>query len=221
MKNRRNYYRILQVQPDAPPEIIRASYRTLMLGLGKHPDLGGSAAEAALVNEAYEVLSDRDKRAAYDDELFRTYTRKTAPVSRKPLVPALCPVCRRAPGREAAAGEICEYCRTPMPSSQRTRRRSFERTRCSAKIVYYTSWPGEAKEGRMIDFSPQGMRFVCGGKLEPGSVLKISTSALEASATVTNVTRESVRGETFYAVGVSFIAVSFAETLGTFLSVSG
>lgn len=30
MMNRRNYYRILQVQPDAPPEIIRASYRTLM-----------------------------------------------------------------------------------------------------------------------------------------------------------------------------------------------
>jgi predicted transcriptional regulator len=30
MKNRRNYYRILQVQPDAPVEIIRASYRTMM-----------------------------------------------------------------------------------------------------------------------------------------------------------------------------------------------
>ena len=28
MRNRRNYYRLLQVQPDAPLEIIRASYRT-------------------------------------------------------------------------------------------------------------------------------------------------------------------------------------------------
>ena len=30
MENRRNYYRVLHVQPDAPVEIIRTSYRTQM-----------------------------------------------------------------------------------------------------------------------------------------------------------------------------------------------
>ena len=30
MQNRRNYYRILHVQQDAPVEIIKTSYRTLM-----------------------------------------------------------------------------------------------------------------------------------------------------------------------------------------------
>ena len=29
-QNQRNYYRILFVQPDAPPAIIQAAYRTLM-----------------------------------------------------------------------------------------------------------------------------------------------------------------------------------------------
>ena len=52
MKNRRNYYRILQVQPDAPAEIIRTSYRTLMHKLKMHPDLGGKS----LVNDAVALM---------------------------------------------------------------------------------------------------------------------------------------------------------------------
>ena len=37
MKNRRNYYRILHVQPEAPLEIIKASYRGLMTKLNVQP----------------------------------------------------------------------------------------------------------------------------------------------------------------------------------------
>ncbi len=65
-KNRRNYYRILHVQPDAPTEIIKTSYRTLMQKLRCHPDLGGDDWNAALLNEALAVLTDASKRAAYD-----------------------------------------------------------------------------------------------------------------------------------------------------------
>ena len=64
MENRRNLYRILHVQPDAPEEIIRSSYRTLMTKLRRHPDLGGDHFTATLINEAYAVLSDPEKRAA-------------------------------------------------------------------------------------------------------------------------------------------------------------
>src|SRR5690606_41419629 len=66
--NRRNYDRILHVQPDAPAAIIKSSYRTLMSKLRMHPDLGGNHDEALLVNEAYAVLSDPDRRAAFDRE---------------------------------------------------------------------------------------------------------------------------------------------------------
>ena len=67
--NRRNHYRILHVQPEAPAEVIKASYRTMMTRMRMHPDLGGRHEEAALINEAYAVLSDPQRRAEYDRQL--------------------------------------------------------------------------------------------------------------------------------------------------------
>lgn len=57
---------MLQVQPDAPAEVIKASYRTLTHKLHHHPDLGGDQWNAAIVNETYAVLSNIEKRASYD-----------------------------------------------------------------------------------------------------------------------------------------------------------
>ncbi len=70
MENKRNYYRILHVQPDAPEAVIKASYRTLMQKLRQHPDLGGEHWNASVINEAYRVLTDPQARAAYDRALF-------------------------------------------------------------------------------------------------------------------------------------------------------
>ena len=63
---RDDYYRVLQVDPDAHPEIVGAAYRALLRALGKHPDLGGSESDAKLIIEAYGTLSDPDRRRAYD-----------------------------------------------------------------------------------------------------------------------------------------------------------
>ena len=70
MKNRRNYYRILHVQPDAPVELIKASYRTLMHKMKHHPDLGGDHETAIIINEAYATLTDSKKRKLYDAKLL-------------------------------------------------------------------------------------------------------------------------------------------------------
>lgn len=70
MDNRRNYYRILEVQPDAPHEVIRQNYKVLMQKLRMHPDYGGSQRNAALINIAYETLGHPEKRAAYDRKLL-------------------------------------------------------------------------------------------------------------------------------------------------------
>ncbi len=88
MKNRPDYYRILHVQPDAPVAIIKASYRTLMTKLDMHPDRGGEHERAAMINEAYAILSDQIKRNRYDESLLklegklsnekRTYEAKSA-----------------------------------------------------------------------------------------------------------------------------------------------
>ena len=70
-ENKRNYYRVLFIQPDAPLEIVQASYRTLMQKLRAHPDLGGDDWNASVINEAYDTLSDPEKRADYDTRLFQ------------------------------------------------------------------------------------------------------------------------------------------------------
>jgi curved DNA-binding protein CbpA len=225
MKNRRNCYRLLQVQPDASVEVIRASYRTLMLKLKQHPDLGGSAEAAAILNEAYEVLSDPDRRTAYDKELCSCYGRPPDGSHRRPLVTIFCPVCTRLLVRKPHPGERCPTCASPLQSDkleiqQRTYQRAVARTQKHEEISYFSTWPGKPQKAKMNDFSPQGMRFLCEERLEPGTVLKISCPLLEASAWVTNMQKDRIDGQSQYAIGVSFLAVTFLESRGSFLSTS-
>ena len=63
---RPDYYQLLQVSPGAHPEVVRAAYRTLLRVLGKHPDLGGTDRDAQLIIDAYQTLSDPERRRAYD-----------------------------------------------------------------------------------------------------------------------------------------------------------
>jgi hypothetical protein len=225
MKNRRNYYRILQVQPDAPTEIIRASYRTMMRELKKHPDLGGSTWDAEVLNEAYETLSNPQRRAAYDEQLFLKYTKQTGASTKQPITPVFCPICKRPLSRKARPGELCLTCQTPLrstaaPAPEQATPRTIERIKKSEKIRYYPAWPGKSEQGRMIDFSPNGMRFICNEKLALQTVLKISSELFEASGTVTNSSQEVYNGKKCYAVGVCFLAVRFKESRGTFFSTS-
>lgn len=68
MAEKRDYYEVLGVSKNATVEEIKKSYRNLAKKY--HPDLNpdNKAAEAKFkeVNEAYEVLSDIDKKAKYD-----------------------------------------------------------------------------------------------------------------------------------------------------------
>ncbi|MEM9601435.1 MAG: J domain-containing protein [Pseudomonadota bacterium] len=63
MDNRRNSYRLLRIQPEAPPALITRIYRTLMQQLRFHPDLGGDTDQASLINQAYRRLMDPTERA--------------------------------------------------------------------------------------------------------------------------------------------------------------
>ena len=69
----KNYYEILQINQNASPEIIEKAYKTLAKKY--HPDLqeenNKKEAEEILkeINEAYEILSDPNKKALYDQNL--------------------------------------------------------------------------------------------------------------------------------------------------------
>lgn len=65
----KDYYTILQVQPQATPNDIKAAYRRL--ALTHHPDRDKdpqATLKMQLVNEAYQILGDPLKREQYDLE---------------------------------------------------------------------------------------------------------------------------------------------------------
>ena len=66
-----NHYEILEVSPNASPEVIRAAYKSLMQRYhpDRNPDSAETAEHAILIGQAYEMLSDPDRRAAYDIKL--------------------------------------------------------------------------------------------------------------------------------------------------------
>jgi molecular chaperone DnaJ/curved DNA-binding protein len=68
---RKTYYAILGISSTESPSGIRAAYRDLAKRL--HPDVAGAQATRAFqeVTEAYDVLSDPRRRAAYNHELQR------------------------------------------------------------------------------------------------------------------------------------------------------
>jgi len=117
-----DYYEALQVHPKAQPEMIKRAYRTLLREMKGHPDLGGSHQQAVLINQAYEVLSDASRRAAYD--LARAQG-ETAPHYTPP-----------PPGPAAAAGYPGAGAIVPCPTCGRRNRVpsgvSLSKARCGS-----------------------------------------------------------------------------------------
>ena len=70
----KNYYEILEVDKNASPEIIEKAYKILVKKY--HPDLQQSQTDKKfaeeqikLINDAYDTLSDKDKKENYDINL--------------------------------------------------------------------------------------------------------------------------------------------------------
>ena len=91
-------YKVLQVHPDAEPEVIRAAYRTLALKY--HPDVSaGSHDRMAALNHAWGILRNASTRAAYDQA--------RAEAQRTPAMPK----------SEAPRPEASYAMSTPMPTT--------------------------------------------------------------------------------------------------------
>jgi len=66
---KKDYYSILELEPCATQDEVRSAFRRLALVF--HPDQSKdpeATPKMQLLNEAYEVLSDQDKRERYDQE---------------------------------------------------------------------------------------------------------------------------------------------------------
>ncbi len=242
--NQRNYYRILHVQPDAPLQIITSSYRTLMQKLKQHPDLGGEHANAALINEAYSVLTDPAKRAAYDQTLAKTpsgsaaawrceaaQTESTAPSHRNNtaythIVQGRCAFCKLPYqiSRDADAGSTCAECASPLlmttaiqhgSNSKRVEQRMVR----EQAIMFFTEWPQHSGTcARIKDLSPHGMLIHADIPLAEELVIKVSGELLSAVARVVNCRSLPKEAPGIYGIGVEFITLLMRQVRGTFFS---
>lgn len=68
MANKRNYYDVLGVSKSASDEEIRKAFRRLAAKY--HPDAGGDEEKFKEISEAYNTLSNPDKRKEYDQLLM-------------------------------------------------------------------------------------------------------------------------------------------------------
>ncbi len=73
----KDYYKVLQIDPSAEPEVITAAYRRLALKY--HPDTNPAPdahSRMQEINEAYEILHDPAKREQYDRVYNATYAQR-------------------------------------------------------------------------------------------------------------------------------------------------
>jgi DnaJ family protein C protein 3 len=65
VSKQKDYYKVLGVARDADERTIKKAFRKA--AKTNHPDVGGSEDKMAQINEAYEVLSDPELRARFDN----------------------------------------------------------------------------------------------------------------------------------------------------------
>lgn len=81
-------YDVLGVAPDASAEALRTAHREQVRRL--HPDVAsGDAAAMRALNEAWAVLSDPDRRAAYDRALAALEREDAEPADKPPSPPSI------------------------------------------------------------------------------------------------------------------------------------
>jgi len=238
-KNKRNYYRIMHVQADAPVEIIRSSYQTLMQRLKMHPDLGGDHWDAALINEAYAVLSNPDKRADYDLQLSAydrdtesavvedtpdPQTRATHPTSA--VTANRCPFCHKdyRQIQTIDVDRLCSACQSPLcpaepPNHEASWMRAADRFPKDQLVNFFTHWPQpEPHSGQILDISITGMQFATEQQVAQHQFLKIQCDVCSAVARVAHCRPRPGQAQSIWLVGVEFFTLRFERSRGAFVS---
>ncbi len=231
--NRRNHYRLLHVQPDAPAEVIKAAYRALIST--RHPDVGGDAYQAVLLNEAYAVLSDPARRSEYDArravraasrqrEAYASSGEAAAQAAAPSPPPArACPMCHLTLPTRITSDTRCVRCRAPLapvrtagPRGKPSDRRGIPRVSKSDWAIMYVGWQSDAIDVRMRDLSLDGISVYSGLELPTHRVVRIVGQGFDVVATVVGCRRL----DAVFTVHASLRTALFAAPTGGFVSTS-
>ena len=202
MSNRRNYYRILQVRPDAPTVEIQASYRRLMQRMGAHAVGGGGELVASLLDEAWSVLREPRSRARYDAELGLV-SEPPCPGRVEVVVSSgygsdaddaslCCAFCSMQNGIRAEVGrqDNCRHCASPLYPAERRLSEphaasDIERAGSRHELRFFAHGDTtRAYVGRSQEVSLQGMQFFSNHRPGVGQVIRIASPACQATARV-------------------------------------
>lgn len=228
--NRRNHYRLLHVQADAPAEVIKASYRALMAL--HHPDVGGDHTTAALINDAYAVLSDAARRTAYDAQRTARGTRRgehdhrgnasqTTPPPRH--AGRVCPLCALGTPAQVHHDSRCSRCRAPLAPVRRpgdvdgkNERRGMPRVSKSDWALLYQAWPSEVTDVRMRDLSLDGISVYSGVAMPVHRTIRVVGAQFDVVADIVKCRQV---GKVFTLHGRLLTAL-FTSPAGGFVSTS-
>lgn len=223
-----DYYAVLKVERTASVHVIRASYRRLMQQGNHHPDRGGDAAVAALINKAYAVLSNAERRSAYDAELDRTATSQVDASGVRESVRVLDPsrecVFCETPHFGRIDRERCRNCGSPLhvvaaERWQLSDKRAIARVDKQLDVTVFTDWRQRTGlRAQTEDVSLQGARLICTRPMGVGQRVRIVSPMLEAVGRVSNCASRSRVFSTEYVAGVAFITLRVLQSTGGFVS---
>ncbi len=223
MQNRRNFYRILQVQPDAPQEVIRSTYRTLMQTLKLHPDLGGDTELASVINEAYNTLSDPKKREAYDAQLKQQYAMSSLsgfPGSGGSAIPSYCPFCQypTAQNGTRTGDPHCQRCASPLTPCDRINKTARRMTRIvlDAPVMLQARFDAPGVLCDLRDWSPTGLACICETPYLENQVLNFSCAYFNSVGQV-KYCRPIATHPPAYQIGIQFMTLALPQDRGNFV----
>ena len=224
-----NYYEVLGVARDASQQLICESYRRLMQA-GQHPDRGGDARTAALINKAYAILKDPVQRKDYDtrlDILARVTMGLEIEAPPEVCDPSKhCVFCGRSHnyGINASREDSCENCGSPLRGVDNYRPangdlRTIWRLDRELETVFLTHWQ-QAKGclATTVDISPRGMRIVTPHDLHPGQRIRLANNVLQAVGKITHCATRRKGWRVENVAGISFLTLRILRPIGGFVS---
>lgn len=215
-----------------------------MQRLKQHPDLGGDHWNAALINEAYSVLTNEARRAQYDqdrdavrsassaseptaDDEGASPQRSTDDSAANETTQAidLCRFCRSPLGRQTIADHdaVCPSCASPLCPAEKWNlendgQRAVNRVPKKFDVVIRTAGQRTTTiEGSAIDVSPNGMQLVSPNDICEGSLIRISSDVIDAVGLVTRCRQHG--NSSRWAIGVAFETLRLKHSQGTFVSI--
>ena len=93
-------------------------------------------------------------------------------------------------------------------------RRAIERVKRKGSLDLYRFWPSPAVRAKLVDLSPNGLRFSATPAFDEGDVIKIDARDFRAVGKVARRHAGWMSNE----AGVRFLSVAFQETVGSFVS---